>query len=200
MNRYCSVIVPLSLVMMITSVALAGTSKIPTPTQIQRWTKSAEKGNAVAQCNVGACYHYGLGVETNYVEAVKWFQKSADQGNAEAQYNLGILYAEGEGVEKNYAEAIKWFRKAAEQGNADAQYNLGSFYARGKGVVKDYQTAYGWLLLAEGGGETAATPFLKTLETKLTPEQQTKARSWVKEWKPISPTSPSTQNTPAKIS
>ena len=66
-----------------------------------RYMELAEKGNATAMFNLGACYYYGEDVEKNYEEAVKWYTKAAEKGNAWAMNNLGICYENGEGVEKN---------------------------------------------------------------------------------------------------
>jgi TPR repeat protein len=81
----------------------------------------AEKGDATAQCCLGARYVKGQGVTQDYVEAVKWFRKAADQNLAEAQYNLGLRYGSGQGVAKDGAEALKWFILSAAQGNEQAK-------------------------------------------------------------------------------
>jgi|ERR1035437_4080710 TPR repeat protein len=73
----------------------------------------AEKGDAVAQYNLGWSYANGRGVATNDVEAVKWYRMAADQNYALAQSSLGRCYGNGQGVTKNEAEAVKWFRRAA---------------------------------------------------------------------------------------
>ena len=130
----------------------------------------AEKGDAVAQFNLGACYNKGQGVERDYVEAVKWYRKAAEQGEAKAQSDLGTCYKNGQGVEKDYAEAVKWYRKAAEQNNATAQSNLGRCYAHGEGVEKDYAEAYAWLNLAAKINEDAAK-VRDALEKKMSPQQ-----------------------------
>ena len=88
----------------------------------------AEKGDVVAQMNLGNKYYVGEGVPQNFTEAVKWYRKAADQGNAVAQFNLGVMYAKGQGVAKSDTEAAKWYRKAATQGSADSQNNLGVMY------------------------------------------------------------------------
>ena len=75
----------------------------------------AEKGDALAQYNVGICYANGQGVAKDYLEAVKWLRKAAEQNLAQAQFILGGRYGLGEGVAKDEAEAVKWYRKAAEQ-------------------------------------------------------------------------------------
>jgi TPR repeat protein len=82
---------------------------------------AAEKGDIVAQFNLGSCYSSGTGVEQSYSEAVKWYRKAAEQGDADAQFNIGICYALGTGVEQSYPESAKWVRKAAELGDAVAQ-------------------------------------------------------------------------------
>ncbi len=43
--------------------------------------KSAEKGNAEAQYNIGIFYFNGYGVFADPAHALVWFQKSADGGN-----------------------------------------------------------------------------------------------------------------------
>ena len=85
----------------------------------------AQKGDPVAQYNLGAAYLNGNGVEKDYAEAVKWYRKAAKQNYAQAQYSLGVCYYDGEGGEKDYSEAVKWVRKAADQNFANAQFGLG---------------------------------------------------------------------------
>ena len=83
--------------------------------QFEEMYQAAEQGDAWAQNNIGICYYNGESVETDKVEAVKWFYLSAEQGNAQAQYNLAYCYENGEGVEENKAAAVAWLWKAAEQ-------------------------------------------------------------------------------------
>lgn len=104
----------------------------------------AERGDAVAQNNLGALYEKGRGVPHSYTEAVKWYRKSAEQGFAPAQTNLGGMYSVGWGVPKNPIEAVKWYRKAAEQGFASAQYFLGREYDWGSGVAQNDIEAAKW--------------------------------------------------------
>ena len=99
--------------------------------------KSAETGDANAQCALGSFHYFGDGVTTDYKEAVKWLTKSAEQGNAVAQANLGACYYRAKGVAQDYNEAVKWWTKSAEQGNAGAQANLAVCYSKGKGVTQE---------------------------------------------------------------
>jgi len=117
------------------------------------WLKELSKNNSYAQCNLGYMYHYGLGVEKNYEEAVRLYRLSADQGNALGQNNLGymyrhgFIYRHGLGVEKDLneedlnEEAVRLYRLSAEQGNLFALNNLGWMYEDGLGVEKDYKEA-----------------------------------------------------------
>jgi TPR repeat protein len=105
---------------------------------------AAERGDKVAQYNLGVCYANGYGVSKDDAQAVNWYRKAAEQGDAMAQSNLGVCYANGYGVSKDYTQAVNWYRKAAEQGLAIAQYNLGNRYKNGEGVEKDANTALYW--------------------------------------------------------
>jgi TPR repeat protein len=83
---------------------------------LDEWRLLAERGNTLAQLNIGYMYHYGRGVPQDYPEAVKWYRRAAEQGYALAQYNLGIMYYQGRGVVKNYVQAHMWFNLASTSG------------------------------------------------------------------------------------
>lgn len=91
--------------------------KVATKEMIQ----SANRGDADFQFQLGKCYYYGNGVETNYAEAAKWYRKAAEQGNADAQAALGNCYRDGIGVAKDENEAVKCLNKAIAQGHAGAR-------------------------------------------------------------------------------
>ena len=71
-----------------------------------RLSAKAEKGDGVAQWNLGCCYYEGWGVTRDDAEAVDWFRKAAAKNCAGAQYNLGECYYGGLGVAKDYVEAV----------------------------------------------------------------------------------------------
>ena len=81
---------------------------------------AAEQGDAHAQYKLGRKYKLGSGVDTDYGEAVRWFQKAAEQDFAAAQYNLGVMYEYGYGVDRDLSLAKYWYEKAADQGDKDA--------------------------------------------------------------------------------
>ena len=134
---------------------LAGCSDSPKNT-FEGYKARAERGDPVAQFNLGVCYHNGEGVAKDQVQAVKWFRKAADQGRASAQFNLAVCYHNGEGVAKDQVEAVKWIRKAADQGYAEAQDKLGVCYNRGEGVAKDQVEAVKWIRKAADQGLASA--------------------------------------------
>src|ERR1017187_2323955 len=130
------------------------------PAGLQETLSKALSGDAEAQYALGKAYANGQGVETNYAEAVKWFQKGAAQGNAGAQNGLGYMYLAGWGVDRNYAEAKKWFLDAAEQKNAKAQLSLGWMFKNGLGVDKNYFEATQWYRLSAEQDNAAAQFYL----------------------------------------
>ena len=118
--------------------------------QVESYREAAERGDAKAQYKLGRCYAKGLGVDKNWVEAVKWYRMAAEQGDAKAQYKLGRCYALGVGVDKyDMVEAAKWYRMAAEQGDANAQYALGRSYYKGTGVSMNIEESERWFIRAE---------------------------------------------------
>ncbi|WP_304523539.1 tetratricopeptide repeat protein [Cyanobium sp. Copco_Reservoir_LC18] len=131
-------------------------SKDSNAEKVKRYRNAAEKGDAIAQFNLGVMYANGRGLEQDYAEAVKWYRKAADQGDPDAQFNLGLMYANGQGVAQDDAESAKWLRKAAQQGYARAQFNLGVIYANGKGVDQDNAEAVLWYRKAAELGHAMA--------------------------------------------
>ena len=123
----------------------------------------AQTGRPDAQSNLGWCYLFGMGVEENEAEAVRYYRLAAEQGDADAQFDLGVCYLFGMGVEENEAEAVRYYRLAAEQGHADAQFDLGMCYAKGKRVEKNEAEAVRYYRLAAEQGHPAAQTQLEKL-------------------------------------
>ena len=74
------------------------------------YTKAAEKGYAEAQCGLGDCYNYGIGVAQSDEEATKWYTRAAEKDHIGAQFRLGHIHK----VTQHYEEAAKWYTKAIE--------------------------------------------------------------------------------------
>jgi TPR repeat protein len=153
-------------------------------TALREWRPLAEKGDALAQYNLGVLYRKGRGVTQDDVQARKWYDKAAVQGHAKAQYNLGTLYFNGEGVPKDYKQALRWFHLAADQGEAVAQTKIAIMYEDAQGVPHDLVQAYKWYSLAITSGDKPATLLRNTLADHMTEAQIAEAKKLAQEWKP----------------
>ena len=127
------------------------------------WYKKAADMESKQACyNIGLLYEYGLGVDKDCREAIKWFQKTDYKGkdelkicelllemekrdigsNPEKQYELAELYRHSFGHDE---EAIDWYVKAAEQGYVEAMEELAFIYTAGLcGVRKSKYEAEKW--------------------------------------------------------
>ena len=86
-------------------------------TALEEFRPLAERGDAMAQSNLGIMYENGQGVPQDYAEALKWFRKAATQDDVNAQYHLGRMYDIGQGVPQDYVQAYMWFILATVQGD-----------------------------------------------------------------------------------
>jgi TPR repeat protein len=149
------------------------------------YRKAAEKGNAVAQFNLGLAYAKGKGVSKDAVQAVTWFRKAAVQGNADAQYTLAGFYDAGDGVPKDDSKGTAWYMKAAQQGYAKAQSVIAARHLLGvSGLTRDYVRAYMWGNLAAAQGDKGAARTRDYASNYMTPEQIAEAQRLSREWKP----------------
>lgn len=126
----------------------------------------------------------GLGVDTDYKEAIKWSLKSAERELPLADYNLGVKYAEGNGVAQNYREAIRLFLKSAEQGVKVAQAKLGLQSALSNSLVVDNLKGYVWLdisLSSEHELKELATKAKDMFEETLSAEQLAEAKQFARD-------------------
>ena len=153
-------------------------------TALREWRPLAERGEALAQYNLGLLYRKGRGVPQDDVQARQWYEKAAAQGQAKAQYNLGTLYLNGSGVPKDYQQALRWFRMAADQGEALAQTKIGIMYDDGQGVPHDLVQAHKWYNLAATNGDKPAAELRDALAKQMTPAQIAEAQQLAREWKP----------------
>jgi uncharacterized protein len=149
---------------------------------------SAEKGNPVAQNNVGAKFATGDGVAQDYRQAATWYEKAASAGYAVAQHNLGGLYEHGLGVDKDPAAAAVWYALAAEQGDGWAEVSLAHLHAKGLLVQNDLATAYRWLVVASASDDkevkAAAAELTREVASKLSPAARAEAETMARAWRP----------------
>ena len=74
---------------------------------------AADRGNALAEFNLGVMHAEGRGVPQDNGEAARWYRLAADRGSPQAQYNLGLWYANGDGGSADNVRAHMWFNLAA---------------------------------------------------------------------------------------
>jgi Caspase domain/Sel1 repeat len=78
---------------------------------IKLWTPGAEKGDPVAQTNLGALLEKQT--PPDYAAAVGWYRKAAEQNYVPAEIALGEEYELGRGVPKDEAGALNLYRRAS---------------------------------------------------------------------------------------
>lgn len=137
--------------------------------QMAKWFKQAQSGEAESQYIIGGIYYVGDVLTKDINKAYYWFNKSALQGYKKAQFYLAIILHEGTAnIEQDVEKAIHWYRKASEQGHVEskaryrflttknkamdgdssAQRELGGMLISGIGTTKDQTEAKKWLRLA----------------------------------------------------
>jgi TPR repeat protein len=75
----------------------------------------ANAGNARAQAEVAAIYHYGLVSGKNFPKALDYYTRAASQQNVDGMLGLAVMNALGQGYAKNMIEAYKWLLLAQER-------------------------------------------------------------------------------------
>jgi TPR repeat protein len=154
--------------------------------------RQADRGDAVAETDLGKMYADGRGVPQDFALAQRWFRSAAAKGDADAEYDLGLIYANGDGTPRDYAEAARWYRLAADQGQSDAQNGLGVRYKHGQGVAQDYVQAYKWFDLSATRAtrledRARAEANRDKVAAMMTPAQIAEARRLIGDWKPAKP-------------
>ena len=110
------------------------------------------QGGGQAQVVLGDMYSYGVGVEDELSEAMRWFRRAADQGYAGGQIKSAKCTATA------MVYSVATLRRSAGFANPQikvttlAQDNLGVMYRDGLGVRRDYAEAVRWFRKAADQG------------------------------------------------
>lgn len=94
---------------------------------VQYYHAAADKGHVYSRFMLGLKYYYGLGTNTNYAEAVKWFKSYFEEntGSGVSATRIGDCYNKGGyGLSADRNEAIHWYRIGAKNNNDDAKKAL----------------------------------------------------------------------------
>jgi TPR repeat protein len=107
-----------------------------------RWYKSAaERGDAVAQNNLGALHHDGKGVPRSDADALRLYSDAARTGYAIAQYNYALMLGRGRGTVVDVSGMLEWLRKSSAQNYPRAQAQLARLLLDGAGATQDEKEA-----------------------------------------------------------
>lgn len=105
---------------------------------------AANSNDPSALCNLGLCYHLGMGVQKDFTKAFELYLRASKFNYAPAWNNLGYSYDNGTGVKKDYTQAVRNYLVAAELRYAAAQSNLASCYDNGSGTEQDFTQSVRW--------------------------------------------------------
>jgi TPR repeat protein len=93
----------------------------------------AQQGDRLSCRYLGIIYRYGLDVQVNFIEALKWFDQAAYLGDVVAQFQIAEIYQQGLGVKPDPVIALKYFKLAANANHAEANYFAGMMLLNGDG-------------------------------------------------------------------
>ncbi len=119
------------------------------------YMKKAEEGGVLAALiKMGVYHRYGIGVEPNLQQSVRYFkefQKRTKDERAKLHVDayLGDLYYylaydTPTGTEEELAMRFNWLRLAAHYGHLIGQLELATAYREGLGTAQDYGLALSW--------------------------------------------------------
>src|SRR5579862_1017610 len=133
-----------------------GSAKADDEQKLADYLSGAEKGDAIAQANLGRIYALGMCVKKDNVLAAKWLKASAAQNNPEGLVYLGSLYEAGLGVPRSFEEAAKCYQRGTELKNDVCTYRLANLYLYGLGVKLDEREAARLFKIVADNGHTYA--------------------------------------------
>ena len=124
---------------------------------VKLYKQAAERGNQVAQENLGYCYYYGRDMDVDYEKAFQYFALGAFNGYPVSLYKIGDMYRNGNYVQRNPYEAFLLYNRAIREATDDdskhisgpVHLRLGEMCLAGEGTDQDPQQALLHFNLAE---------------------------------------------------
>ena len=130
--------------------------------------KQANKGNALAQFELGTFYEFGLSVKPDTEKAKAWYEKAAKQKNEAASSRLIYLDIKENGYNESlHANWLSNVSKKANNGRADSLIILGQLYQHGLGVKKDLKKAVKLLSSASSLGHAEVDKEIALIKEKI---------------------------------
>ena len=103
--------------------------------------KAANQGYANAQARLGIFYEIGIGVDRDYIEAIKWYSKAASNQNTQAMRMLAYLSYD---QDKNLSKKIELLQKAVDLGDNRAAFVMGETYEKECQEEDHFEKALEW--------------------------------------------------------
>ena len=85
--------------------------------------QAADRGEMLAQYNLGFMYHSGEGGKQDIDKAIFYYQQAAEQDYDIALMKLSLLYQAGDGVEKDLDKAKELEKRALANFGKSISYN-----------------------------------------------------------------------------
>lgn len=149
--------------------------------EFQAALNGAKSGSADAQFNLGYCYDWGIGTETNLKAAAEWYSKASDNGHILAKTYLGQKYLSGDGVKQDLLSGVALIKDSADAYEALAEIQLAKLYESGIGIERNPEQSAVWYANAdyfanwspfESQITNECLPKLESFRNTLTKEQQ----------------------------
>ncbi|MEN7549190.1 tetratricopeptide repeat protein [Rapidithrix thailandica] len=123
------------------------------PDNLDYLTYKGNQGNPISLYRLFQVYYNGIGVQSDYTQALMYCQQAAVKDYIPAILSLGNVYEKGNTfIAPDLRKSFQWYKRAAYLGNDSAQFVIGEMHALGKGTQQNMGRAVRWYLRAANGG------------------------------------------------
>jgi TonB family protein len=130
----------------------------------------ADKGDPVAELDLGYLYEHGLGVPQDLAKAQEYYQKASAQGVIRADTCLALLWSKQN--PHDVSRSIELLKRADAAGDQYASYYLSHIYEDGVGVPKDAAEAARYKERAGTAMQDAYVSYMKEMKEHITANQR----------------------------
>jgi TPR repeat protein len=113
----------------------------------------ANNNDIIIQKKLGEMYEYGIEVEQNFNESIKYYKLAALNGDLYSQMKIAKIYESGIKISIDYNEAIKFYKLASLNNSLIAQIKLAKIYEKGIIVPQNYNEAIKFYELAQDSNQ-----------------------------------------------
>ena len=119
-------------------------------------TKAALRGHPLAAFNLAGMYEAGSGVETDWIEASRWYVYAGAMGNANAIARLSMMADTCSRFPERTECSEVALNDVASRSDAVSLYRIGLAFKDGDGIGRSYRKSLLWLRHAAGMGHAGA--------------------------------------------